>query len=106
MITAGRRRGSKGENFQRNLDLVHRVGEIAREKHCAPAQLALAWVMAQGEEIVPIPGTKRRRYLQENLGALAVNLTSADLARIDEVAPKDAFSGARYPESMLQMVNR
>jgi aryl-alcohol dehydrogenase-like predicted oxidoreductase len=96
----------QGENFQRNLDLVHRVGEIAREKHCAPAQLALAWVMAQGEEIVPIPGTKRRRYLQENLGALAVNLTSADLARIDEVAPKDAFSGARYPESMLQMVNR
>ena len=96
----------QGENFQRNLDLVHRVGEIARDKHCSPAQLALAWVLAQGEEIVPIPGTKRRKYLQENLGALAVNLTSADLARIDEVAPKDAFSGARYPESMMQMVNR
>ena len=96
----------QGENFQRNLDLVHRVGEIAREKHCSPAQLALAWVLAQGEEIVPIPGTKRRRYLQENLGALSVNLTSADLVRIDEVAPKDAFSGLRYPESMMQMVNR
>ena len=96
----------QGENFQRNLDLVQRVGDIAREKHCSPAQLALAWVLAQGEDIVPIPGTKRRRYLQENVGALDVNLTSADLARIDEVAPKDAFSGLRYPESMMQMVNR
>ena len=96
----------QGENFQRNLDLVHRVGDIAREKHCSPAQLALAWVLAQGEEIVPIPGTKRRRYLQENIGALDVNLTSADLARIDEVAPKNAFSGLRYPESMMPMVNR
>src|SRR3712207_2219762 len=78
----------QGENFQRNLDLVQRVGDIAREKHCSPAQLALAWVLAQGEDIVAIPGTKRRRYLQENVGALDVNLTSADLARIDEVAPK------------------
>ena len=96
----------QGENFERNLDVVQRVSEIAREKHCSPAQLALAWVLAQGEEIVPIPGTKRRRYLQENLGAVAVNLTSADLARIGEVAPMDAFSGPRYPESMMQMVNR
>ena len=96
----------QGENFQRNLDLVQRVGEIAREKHCSSAQLALAWVLAQGEEIVPIPGTKRRRYLQENVGALDVNLTSADLARIDEVAPKDSFSGPRYPEAIMQMVNR
>jgi aryl-alcohol dehydrogenase-like predicted oxidoreductase len=96
----------QGENFQRNLDVVERVSEIAREKHCSAAQLALAWVLAQGEEIVPIPGTKRRRYLQENVGALGVNLTSADLARIDEVAPKGAFSGPRYPESMMQMVNR
>ena len=96
----------QGENFQRNLDVVQRVGDIAREKHCSPAQLALAWVLAQGEEIVPIPGTKRRRFLQENVGALDVNLTSADLARIDEVAPKNAFSGLRYPESMMKMVNR
>jgi len=96
----------QGENFQRNLDLVARVGEIARTKHCSPAQLALAWVLAQGEEVIPIPGTKRRNYLQENIGALAVHLTSADLAAIGEVAPRDAFSGARYPESMMQLVNR
>ncbi|MDQ6622252.1 MAG: aldo/keto reductase [Verrucomicrobiota bacterium] len=96
----------QGENFQRNLDLVERVAEIAREKHCSPAQLALAWVLAQGEDIVPIPGTKHRKYLQENAGALEVNLTTADLARIDEVAPKDAFSGLRYPEAMMQSVNR
>ena len=96
----------QGENFQRNLDLVQRVGEIAREKHCSPAQLALAWVLAQGEEIVPIPGTKRRRYLQENIGALDVDLTSDDLAQIDEVAPRNAFSGMRYPESTMPMVNR
>jgi len=70
----------QGENFQRNLNLVARVGEIAREKKCTPAQLALAWVLAQGEDIVPIPGTKRRKYLQENVGALDVDLTSADLA--------------------------
>src|SRR3954447_2331523 len=74
----------QGENFQRNLDLVQRVGEIAREKHCTPAQLALAWVLAQGEDIVPIPGTKRRKYLQENIGALDVYLTTADLARIND----------------------
>ena len=96
----------QGENFQRNRDLVRRVSEVARDKHCSPGQLALAWVLAQGEDIVPIPGTKRRRYLQENVGALDVNLTSADLARIGEVAPKDAFSGLRYPESMMAMVNR
>ena len=96
----------QGENFERNLDVVQRVSEIAREKHCSPAQLALAWVLAQGEEIVPIPGTKRRRYLQENVGALDVYLTSEDLARIDEVAPKGAFSGPRYPEAMMKLVNR
>ncbi|MGI8437594.1 MAG: aldo/keto reductase [Chthoniobacterales bacterium] len=94
------------ENFERNLDLVRQVGEVAREKHCSPAQLALAWVLAQGEDIVPIPGTKHRRYLQENLGALDVSLTSADLARIEEVAPRHAFSGPRYPEALMKMVNR
>jgi aryl-alcohol dehydrogenase-like predicted oxidoreductase len=96
----------QGENFQRNLDLVERVGEIAREKKCTPAQLALAWVLAQGDDIVPIPGTKRRKYLQENVGALNVALTSADLARIEEVAPKEAFAGERYPDWAMQMVNR
>jgi aryl-alcohol dehydrogenase-like predicted oxidoreductase len=93
-------------NFQRNLDLVERVGEIAREKRCTPAQLALAWVLAQGDDIVPIPGTKRRKYLQENVGALDVILTSADLARIEEVAPKHAVAGERYPDWAMQMVNR
>lgn len=96
----------QGENFQRNLDLVQRVAEIAREKRCSPAQLALAWVLARGEDIVPIPGTKRRKYLQENVGAVEVNLTSDDLARIEEIAPRSAFSGPRYSEAMMKMVNR
>ena len=96
----------QGENFQHNLDLVERVGEIAREKRCTPAQLALAWVLAQGDDIVPIPGTKRRKYLQENVGALDVILTSADLARIEEVAPKHAVAGERYPDWAMQMVNK
>jgi aryl-alcohol dehydrogenase-like predicted oxidoreductase len=94
------------ENFQRNLNLVERVGEIAREKKCTPAQLALAWVLAQGADMVPIPGTKRRKYLQENIGALGVNLTSADLARIEEAAPKHAVAGERYPDWAMEMVNR
>lgn len=96
----------QGENFQRNLDLVQRVSEVAREKHCSPAQLALAWVLAQGEDIVPIPGTKRRKYLQENAGALDVNLTSTDLTCMNEIAPRDAFAGPRYSEPMMKMVNR
>jgi len=96
----------QGENFQRNLDLVKRVEEIAREKKCTPAQLALAWVLAQGNDIVPIPGTKRRKYLQENIGALDVELTTKDLAHIDDVAPQRAFAGARYPEWAMAMVNQ
>ncbi len=96
----------QGENFERNLDLVRRVSEIAREKKCTPAQLALAWVLAQGEDIVPIPGTKHRKYLWENIGALDVCLTSDDLAQIEEVAPKGAASGPRYPEAAMQMVDR
>ena len=96
----------QGENFQRNLALVKRVEEIAREKKCTPAQLALAWVLAQGNDIVPIPGTKRRRYLQENVGALDVALTGKDLTRIDEVAPHEAVAGARYPDWAMEMVNR
>jgi len=96
----------QGENFRRNLDLVKRVEEIAREKRCTSAQLALAWVLAQGEDIVPIPGTKRRKYLQENIGALDVDLTSKDLERIEEVATKDAFAGSRYPEAMMKLLSR
>ena len=96
----------QGENFERNLKLVNRVEEIAREKKCTPAQLALAWVLAQGNDIVPIPGTKRRKYLQENVEAVDVHLTSKDLARILEVAPHEAFAGERYPDWAMAMVNR
>ncbi len=96
----------QGENFQKNLDLVARVREIAREKGCTPGQLALAWLLARGEDIVPIPGTKRRTYLEENVGALDVALTPEDLARIDAVAPRGAASGERYPAQALQSVNR
>ncbi|NDQ57897.1 MAG: aldo/keto reductase [Acidipila sp.] len=96
----------QGENFQKNLELVRRIEEIALEKKCRPSQLALAWVLAQGEDIVPIPGTKRRKYLEENIGALQVTLTAADLKRIDEVAPKGSTAGARYPEAMMGAVNR
>jgi aryl-alcohol dehydrogenase-like predicted oxidoreductase len=95
----------QGENFAKNLTLVARVEEIARAKSCTPAQLALAWVLAQGPEIVPIPGTKRRRYLEENVGAGAVTLNAADLRRIDEVAPRGAAAGQRYTEVMMQFVN-
>lgn len=95
----------QGENFKRNLDLVRKVTEIAREKRCTPAQLALAWVMAQGEDIVPIPGTKHRKYLWENVGSLDLSLTSDDVARLDQVAPPGAAAGLRYTEAAMQMVN-
>jgi aryl-alcohol dehydrogenase-like predicted oxidoreductase len=95
----------QGANFQKNLDLVRRIEEIAKEKGCTPSQLALAWVLAQGDDIVPIPGTKRRKYLEENVGALNVQLTSEDLRRIDEVFPRDATAGLRYPEHMMDLVN-
>jgi len=87
----------QGENFTRNLQLVDRVKELADEKQCSPAQLALAWLLAQGEHIVPIPGTKKRERLAENLGAADVELSAADLARLDELAPAGAAAGARYP---------
>jgi aryl-alcohol dehydrogenase-like predicted oxidoreductase len=93
------------ENFQKNLDLVERVEEIATRKQCTPAQLALAWLLAQGEDIVPIPGTKQRRYLEENVGALDVELTSADLEEIEEVAPKGAAVGERYNEAAMRTIN-
>ena len=79
---------------------------MATDKGCTPAQLALAWVLAQGQDIVPIPGTKRRTYLEDNLGALEVALTDADLARIDEVLPPGAAEGTRYPEASMASVNR
>jgi len=96
----------QGENFQQNLDLVARVRDIAQEKGCAPGQLALAWLLAQGEDIVPIPGTKRRTYLDENVAALQVTLAPEDLRRIDEAAPRGATAGTRYPAHTLQAVNR
>src|ERR1051325_1689546 len=95
----------QGENFQRNLDLVRHVETIAREKGCAPAQLALAWVLSQGEDIVPIPGTKRRKYLEQNAAAAAIRLSPEDLQRLDRAAPRGAASGARYPESMMDLLN-
>ncbi len=94
------------ENFAHNLKLVERVEEIAAERGCRPAQLALAWLLAQGADIVPIPGTKRRTYLEENVGALAVQLSADDLARINEAAQPDAAAGARYPEQAMASVNR
>ena len=96
----------QGENFQRNLELVERVREIASEKGATPGQLALAWLLAQGQDIVPIPGTKRRKYLEENVGALDVRLTEEDLGRIEEAAPAGAAAGERYPEAGMQSVNR
>src|SRR3954462_2010771 len=87
----------QGENFTRNLQLVDRVKEVADAKGCTPAQLALAWLLAQGEHIVPIPGTKKRDRLQENLGAADVELSAGDLSRLDELAPAGATAGARYP---------
>lgn len=95
----------QGENFERNLDLVDRVEEIAQRKGCTPAQLALAWLLAQGEDIVPIPGTKQRRYLEQNVGALEVELTRSDLETIDEVAPKGVAAGERYHEAGMRTID-
>jgi len=96
----------QGENFQKNLDLVRHVEDMAKEKNCKPSQLALAWVLAQGNDIVPIPGTKRRKYLEENTAALNVKLTAEDLRRLNEFFPADAAAGPRYPEHMMSAVNR
>jgi aryl-alcohol dehydrogenase-like predicted oxidoreductase len=95
----------QGENFQKNLDLVTRVEEIARRTRCTPSQLALAWVLAQGEDVVPIPGTKQRKYLEENVRALEVELTAADLEEIDAVAPVGVAAGERYNEASMRAVN-
>jgi aryl-alcohol dehydrogenase-like predicted oxidoreductase len=95
----------QGENFAHNLALVRQVETIARQKHCTPAQLALAWVLAQGNDVIPIPGTKRRSYLEQNAAAVDIRLTPEDLRQIDEAAPRGAASGARYPEQMMSFVN-
>jgi aryl-alcohol dehydrogenase-like predicted oxidoreductase len=96
----------QGENFQKNIVLVKEIEAIASQKGCTPSQLALAWVLAQGDDIVPIPGTKRRKYLEENVRALEVKLTAPDLARIDRVIPSGAASGERYAPHALRAVNR
>ncbi len=90
-----------GENFQKNLNLVQEVEQLAEQKGCTPAQLALAWLLAQGDDLAPIPGTKRTRYLEENLGALEVHLTEGDLARIEEIAPVGVAAGERYAASPI-----
>jgi aryl-alcohol dehydrogenase-like predicted oxidoreductase len=95
----------QGENFGKNLDLVRQVEKIAKEKGCKPSQLALAWVLAQDKNIVPIPGTKRRKYLEENVAAIHLKLTKEDLSRIEEVFPTGAVAGDRYPEHMMKIVN-
>jgi aryl-alcohol dehydrogenase-like predicted oxidoreductase len=94
------------ENLKKNLPLLRPIEEIAREKGCTPAQLALAWLLAKGNDIVPIPGTKRRKYLEENVGALNIRLSAADIARISNAVPPGAATGLRYPERTMAAVNR
>jgi aryl-alcohol dehydrogenase-like predicted oxidoreductase len=96
----------QGEAFDRNIALVQAIGEIAADKGCTPAQLALAWVLAQGEDIVPIPGTKRRKYLDDNAGAVAVHLSEADIARIDGIMPLGAAAGDRYAASSMATIDQ
>ncbi len=95
----------QGENFARNLRLVEQIRTLARDKGVSPAQLALAWVLAQGEDLVPIPGTKRRRYLDDNIGALEVGFSAAELAHIASIFPPDAAVGERYPASAMGLLN-
>jgi aryl-alcohol dehydrogenase-like predicted oxidoreductase len=94
-----------GENFKKNLELIDRVTQIAKEKSATAGQLALAWLLARGADILPIPGTKRRKFLEENAGADAIALSTADLKHIEEVAPKGAAAGPRYNEAMMKLVN-
>jgi len=103
-----RRQGPRfqGKNLDHNLAIVRGLEAMAQKKKCKPAQLALAWVLAQGDDIVPIPGTKRRGYLQENVAALQIELTSEDLAELNQVAPLGTTAGARYPEQSMAAVNR
>jgi aryl-alcohol dehydrogenase-like predicted oxidoreductase len=96
----------QGENFRKNLELVKQIQEMAAAKGCTPSQLALAWVLAQGDDIVPIPGTKRVKYLDDNLGAVNVRLTPADLEQIDAIVPASAASGERYSAQVMQAIDR
>jgi aryl-alcohol dehydrogenase-like predicted oxidoreductase len=96
----------QGENFQKNLDVLRRVEDLARERNCTSSQLALAWVLAQGNDIVPIPGTKRRKYLEENVAASDIQLSNEELARINLVFPPDSAAGERYPEHVMALVQR
>jgi aryl-alcohol dehydrogenase-like predicted oxidoreductase len=103
------RRGAprfQGENFRKNLELVKKIEEMAAMKGCTPSQLALAWVLAQGQDVVPIPGTKRVKYLDDNLGAVNVRLTADELAQIDAILPAGAASGARYPAQAMLVIDR
>ena len=95
----------QGENFAKNLELVQKVEEIAREQNATPAQLALAWVLAQGDDIMPIPGTRHPKRVEENVGALQIVLSENDLRRIDATAPKGIAAGERYPEGGMKVVN-
>jgi aryl-alcohol dehydrogenase-like predicted oxidoreductase len=95
----------QGENFNKNLELVKKIEAIAKEKNCTPSQLALAWVMAQEDFIFPIPGTKRVKYVEENVKAVDVKLSEGDLKQIDDVFPKNAAAGLRYPEAGMKTVN-
>jgi aryl-alcohol dehydrogenase-like predicted oxidoreductase len=95
----------QGDNFQKNLDLVRHVQEVAATKGCKPSQVALAWVLAQGEDMLPIPGTTRRAHLEENVAAVEITLTPEDLARINEISPKGVAAGDRYPEGGMKVVN-
>lgn len=96
----------EGENFRRNLELIEKIRAYSADKGCTPAQLALAWVLAQGDDIVPIPGTKRRQHLEENVGALDVRLTSEELTELDGLLPPGAAAGARYPEPGMRAINQ
>lgn len=96
----------QGENFERNLELVYKIEAMAKEKGCTAGQLALAWLLAQGDDIVPIPGTKRRSYLEQNVNAVDLFITPDELLELERIAPKDIASGSRYPEAAMSMVNR
>ena len=96
----------QGENLTQNLKLLERIEAIAREKKCKPIQLALAWVLAQGKDIVPIPGTKKRAYLEENIKATEINLSAEDLNRLNEAAPVGSTAGQRYPETAMRAVQK
>jgi aryl-alcohol dehydrogenase-like predicted oxidoreductase len=96
----------QGENFDRNLKLVEKLTEIAKEKNCTSAQLAIAWLLGQGEDIIPIPGTKRRERLEENIQATEIELSKEDLQQIEEAAPLGIAAGTRYPEAIMNTVNR